>query len=76
MVNPNDFPSPIHGRPLYSLNDVVALTGVSRSTIYAWVDKGFFPVPRRLGDRTTRWLGTDLAAWIDALPPASEENLG
>lgn len=36
---------------------------ISRSTLWAWVSAGKFPAPYKIGDRSTRWSGTDLVEW-------------
>jgi prophage regulatory protein len=38
--------------------------GVSRSTIYAWIGKGDFPAPVRLGTRAVGWLESDVERWL------------
>lgn len=54
---------------LWSLNVVRAKTGLSRSTIYAYIAIGAFPVQRRLGPRRIAWLSTEIRAWIRSRPP-------
>ena len=44
--------------------EVEARTGLSRSTIYAWMDKGLFPKPVKLGTRLVAWRETDVDAWV------------
>lgn len=38
--------------------------GVSRSSIYAWIGKGDFPAPVRLGARAVGWLESDVERWL------------
>ena len=60
--------------PLGSLDDlrvlrrekVEAMTGLSRSTIYALVRRGSFPKPLRLGPRAVGWRLADVRDWIAA----------
>ena len=47
------------------LPEVVAKTGLSRSTIYAQIAKGEFPQGIRLGDKARGWLSDELNAWIN-----------
>jgi prophage regulatory protein len=54
---------------LWSLSIVIAKTGLSRSTIYAYIAIGAFPVQRRLGPRRIAWLSTEVRAWIRSRPP-------
>ena len=53
---------------LWSLNVVKAKTGLSRSTIYAYIAIGIFPVQRRLGRRRVAWLSTEVKTWIVSRP--------
>lgn len=48
------------------LPDVLHRTGLSRSTIYAWVAMGIFPKPMRLGLRAIGWRESDVEAWLVA----------
>jgi prophage regulatory protein len=53
---------------LWSLKIVRAKTGLSRSTIYAYIADGTFPAQRRLGLRRVAWLSTEIKAWIASRP--------
>jgi prophage regulatory protein len=44
--------------------EVERLTGLSRSTIYEWMTKGFFPESVKLGPRLVGWRATDIDTWI------------
>ena len=46
------------------LPEVIEVTGLGRSTIYAKVAQGQFPKPIKLGDRATGWLDTEIYDWI------------
>ena len=52
--------SPILRRP-----DVEAVTGLSRSTIYKWMDEGSFPKPVKLGPRAVGWREADINEWLE-----------
>jgi prophage regulatory protein len=41
-------------------------TGLSRSTLYQYIQDGLFPRPVTLGPRAVGWLESDVNAWIDA----------
>ncbi len=43
---------------------VKARTGLSRSTIYAFVDCGKFPRPISLGARAVGWVDAEVDAWV------------
>ena len=47
------------------LPDVTAVTGLSRSTIYRLAGLGEFPKGRKLTARTTAWVSSEVAAWLD-----------
>lgn len=50
----------------FGLPAVVATTGVSRSSIYAWIKRGEFPKPRKLGPRRVAWARSDIEAWMNS----------
>ena len=56
---------------LIRLTEVVELLGVSRSTIYKWVDEGAFPPPVRVSERAVRWRTEDIEAWRGSLVAAT-----
>lgn len=41
-------------------------TGLSRSTIYQYIQDGAFPKPVPLGPRAVGWLESDVSDWIAA----------
>lgn len=45
--------------------DVEQRTGLSRSTIYAYMSEGTFPTPIRIGAKSTvAWLEHEVEAWM------------
>ena len=46
---------------------VEALTGLSRSTIYAEMKRGTFPKPVRLSRRAVAWRAKDITEWVSNL---------
>lgn len=48
------------------LPDVIALTGLSRSTIYAYMKANNFPKSVALGARSVGWLEADIVEWIES----------
>ena len=46
------------------LAQVKEITGLSRSTIYRYMDHGMFPKHYDLGPRTVAWLEQDIQAWF------------
>lgn len=43
---------------------VEARTGLSRSTIYAFISEGIFPKPINLGNRAVGWIEAEIDAWL------------
>ncbi len=46
------------------LKTVMAVTGLSRSSIYNAIRKGEFPANIPLGARSVGWLRSDLESWL------------
>jgi prophage regulatory protein len=57
------------------MHDVLAATGLSRSTIYLKMEKGEFPRGVKLGERAVAWPQSAVERWlqerIDAARPAA-----
>lgn len=49
---------------LLRVSEVQALTGLARSTIYAWSAQDRFPSPIRLSPRAARWIEADVKQWL------------
>ncbi len=56
--------------------EVESITGLSRASIYAKMQKGEFPAPVRLGTNSVAWRVVDIEAWIESLPPARFHKAG
>lgn len=52
------------------LPQVKAITGLSKSSIYAMIASGDFPSQVRLGSRAVGWLADAVFAWVAARPQA------
>lgn len=61
MPTPN--PTRLLRRP-----EVQARVGLSRSSIYALLAQGRFPMPVRLSDRAIAWRESDIEVWIASRP--------
>jgi len=48
------------------LNTVIQITGLSRSTIYAFIKANKFPKQINLGERAVAWLESDISEWMDS----------
>ena len=49
------------------------LVGVGKTTIWRWVQEGFFPKPIKLSDHVTAWRLSDVQNWLDE---RARESLG
>ncbi|SBS66626.1 AlpA family transcriptional regulator [Vibrio atlanticus] len=47
------------------LKDVIAATGLSRSTIYKFMDEEVFPKTIPLGGRSVAWLESEIEEWME-----------
>ena len=47
------------------LPEVMARTGLSRSTIYLRISQGTFPKPVSLGPRAVGWVEAEIQEWIE-----------
>lgn len=61
----NDHNSWINPQKLLRINDVVALTTLSRSCLNLWVTQGRFPKPIALSSTVKVWRVSDVSDWID-----------
>jgi predicted DNA-binding transcriptional regulator AlpA len=55
---------------LLKMDEVMALTGKSRSAIYAAIRKGTFPAPVKISDRAIAFHKSEITAWMKALARA------
>lgn len=46
------------------LPDVMAVTALSRSSIYAFIKEGSFPKPIPLGARAVGWVFDEIESWL------------
>jgi len=51
---------------LLKLKTVIERTGVSRSHIYALAQKGKFPKPVKLTERSSAWVESEVNEWVDS----------
>lgn len=57
-------------RTLIRMPDVMEMTGLARSTIYAKVQADEFPRPLKISYRHVAWDMQDVLDWIEHLPVA------
>ena len=55
--------------------EVEVRTGLSRSAIYAAMDQGTFPRPRRIGKRAVAWREDDIERWLAQCAEADPSGL-
>ena len=48
--------------------EILDLCGVSRQTLYNWINAGKFPAPVQIGPRAVRWRAGDVADWLTSRP--------
>ena len=58
------------GERLLRLPELIRMIGVSRATIYRYVDSGRIPRPIRLSTRCIAWRASEITAWMAALHAA------
>jgi len=51
---------------LIKLPEVINLTGKSRSSIYAAMNQGTFPAPRKIGPRAIAWTTESIRIWQES----------
>ena len=51
---------------LLQVSTVMALTGLSRATIYRWIKLNLFPEPIKLGPGCVRWRAGVITEWLQA----------
>ena len=52
---------------LIRLPRVMELTGLAKSTVWAWVKDGKLPRPTKLSRRVLVWKESDILAWINTV---------
>lgn len=50
---------------LIKLNAVLAITGLSRSYVYALAQQDLFPKPVKLTERSSAWVEAEVQEWIE-----------
>lgn len=54
---------------------VQQLTGLSASTLYAYIADGLFPAPVRLGRRSVGWPTSSISEWLASRPSTRPAGL-
>ncbi|PSV36846.1 AlpA family phage regulatory protein [Photobacterium sp. GB-27] len=53
---------------LVSVNEILKAIGVSRATIYRWMDAGTFPTSIDISEGRVAWYEHEVKEWIDSRP--------
>ena len=56
---------------LLRLREVLALCGLSRSTVYRQMGERAFPLPLKVGVRAVRWRESEIEDWLASRPRAA-----
>lgn len=64
---------PSHGR-IIRIREVIAMTGLSRSSIYAAIKQGTFPAQLKLSTRSSGWLESEVIEWREMRPRGSQRE--
>ena len=56
------------------LKEVLARTGLGRSSVYKFIAEGVFPKPVSLGDRAVGWVEEEIDSWIKERIVARDGN--
>lgn len=59
---------------LLRVTEVIQITGLHRSAIYAAIDAGTFPKPRKIASQSVRWRTDEIQDWIKAQPVGDPIN--
>ena len=54
---------------LMRLPEVLALVGVAKSTLHAWITAGLFPAQVQIGPRVVGWRSCEVDDWMSNRPP-------
>ena len=57
-------------------NEVIARTGLGRTTVWRKEQEGTFPKRRRITDSTIGWLESEISEWIETRPVVGEPTTG
>jgi prophage regulatory protein len=61
---------------LLKLTDVIVLSGLSRSSVYALAQQNKFPKPLKLSERSSAWVEEEIKQWITERVKARDQLNG
>lgn len=62
------FDTDVNGQALWGIKTVVERTGLSRATVYRYVNSGILPQRRRIGPGRVGWLASEIIVWMESRP--------
>ena len=51
---------------LLRIKEVIRLTGISKSSVYALSNAGKFPAPIKLSEKSSAWVESEVLDWIQS----------
>jgi prophage regulatory protein len=60
---------------LIRLNEVIRITGLSRSRIYQYIAEGRFPDNVSIGGRSVAWVESEVNQWVESVIGRRDNNI-
>ncbi len=60
---------------LIRLNEVIRITGLSRSRVYQYISEGKFPDNVSIGGRSVAWVESEVYRWVKSVIGRRESNI-
>ena len=51
-------------KDILTINEVMKITGIKRSSLYLFIRDNGFPAPKKLGSRMARWSKKEVLLWM------------
>lgn len=67
MIDQNTTTTAAQPLRLMTITEVCQFTGLGESTVWDMSRRGRLPKPVKLGTRVTRWVSSELDAWVEDL---------
>ena len=59
-----------------TIKEICLIARISRTTIYAMIENGQMPPPKKVGVKSIRWPTAEIREWLKNLPTATLGTLG
>ena len=56
------------------VSEVLALTGISRATLYRWQQRGIFPQRRQIGPGSVGFVEEEVREWLEKRPEVRDQR--